>query len=157
MNGNQPANPQPESAFAFSGSHVRSVDVKGRFNLPFKFLRGGSGLEEEEFVIIKSTGGYLNLMPKSVWTANANRLRHKYLGQKLRDYVRKMNSACLTVTPDSQGRIAVGKEKLMAMGIDKKVEIVGIGDRMELWDPAALVTANAVEDDYTEFDDEFFR
>ena len=157
MNGNLPLNPLPESAFAFSGSHVRSVDVKGRFNLPFKFLRGGSGLEEEQFVVSKGADGFLNLVPQSVWTANTSRLRQKYVGKKLSEFVRKINTGCLTVTPDSQGRIAVGKEMLQTMGIDQKVEIVGVGNRMELWDPTALVTANAVDDDYTEFDDEFYR
>ena len=157
MNANQSSTPWPDSAFSFSGSHVRSVDAKGRFNLPFKFLRGASGPEEEQFMISRGADNSLNLMPLSVWTANANRLRQKYSGKKLRDFVRKINSASVAVSPDSQGRIAVGKEMLMAFGIDKKVEIVGIGDRMELWDPAALVKANAVEEDYADFDDEFFR
>jgi len=157
MNGNQSSNPWPESAFSFSGSHVRSVDAKGRFNLPFKFLRGASGPEEEQFMISRGAENFLNLMPLSVWTTNFNRMRQKFSGKKLRDYVRMANAASTGVSPDSQGRIAVGKDKLLVFGIDKKVEIVGIGDRMELWDPAALVKVNEVEVDYSDFDDEFFR
>lgn len=157
MNGNTPLSPLPASAFAFSGSHVRSVDVKGRFNLPFKFLHGGNGPEVERFMVARRSEKFLSLVPESVWTDNINRLRQKYSGDEMWDYVRKINAKSTEVAPDSQGRIAVGKETLLAWGIDKKIEIVGMGDRMELWDPAALAKANAVEVDFADFDKEFFR
>ncbi|MFT5233299.1 MAG: MraZ protein [Candidatus Krumholzibacteriia bacterium] len=158
MNGNQPQSPLPESAFAFNGSYVRSVDVKGRFNLPFKFLRGGSGPEEEKFVVARGADDSLSLMPHSVWMANFNRLRQEGApGPKLRNYLRKMSSQSQTVEPDGQGRVAVSSEMLKAIGIDKKIEIVGMGEHMELWDPDALVKANAVTDDESEYDNQFFR
>jgi len=147
----------PETAFAFHGSHTRAVDAKGRFNLPFKFLRGGSGPEEEKFVISKGADGSLSLLPHSVWLANFNRLRQGEPGPKLRAYLRRMSTSSRIVEPDSQGRVAVSCEILAEFGIDKKITIVGIGNYMELWDPAALEAVNAEVAGEDAFNDEFFR
>lgn len=149
--------PLPESAFAFHGSHTRSVDAKGRFNLPFKFLRGGSGPEEEKFVVSKGADGSLSLLPHSVWLANFNRLRQGKPGPELRAYLRRMSTNSKVVEPDSQGRVAVSHEILSGFGISKKITIVGMGDYMELWDPATLEAFNAEGEGDAAYNDEFFR
>jgi MraZ protein len=149
--------PLPDSAFAFHGSHSRAVDAKGRFNLPFKFLRGGSGPEEEKFVVCEGADGSLSLLPHSVWLANYNRLRQGEPGPKLRAYLRRMSTNSKTVEPDSQGRVAVSREILAEIGVDKKVMIVGMGNYMELWDPATLAAMNAEDEGDDAFNDEFFR
>jgi MraZ protein len=147
----------PESAFAFHGSHARAVDAKGRFNLPFKFLRGGSGPEEEKFVISKGADGSLSLLPHSVWLANFNRLRQGEPGPALRAYLRRMSTSSTVVEPDSQGRVAVSREILAEFGIDKRIVVVGMGNYMELWDPASLEATNAEGEGDGAFNDEFFR
>ncbi len=157
MNENPHINPRPETAFAFHGSHTRAVDAKGRFNLPFKFLRGGSGPEEDKFVASKGADGSLTLLPHSVWVANFNRLRQGEPGPELRAYLRRMSSNSKVVEPDSQGRVAVSREILAKFGIEKKITIVGVGSYMELWDPAALEAMNAELEGEAAFDNEFFR
>lgn len=147
----------PETVFAFHGSHSRAVDAKGRFNLPFKFLRGGSGPEEEKFVISKGADGSLSLLPHSVWLANFNRLRQGEPGPQLRAYLRRMSTSSTVVEPDSQGRVAVSRDILAEFGIDKKIAIVGMGNYMELWDPETLETVNAQGEGDGAFNDEFFR
>ena len=155
----QSQSPRPDSAFAFHGSHTRAVDAKGRFNLPFKFLRGGSGPEEDKFVVSRGADGALSLAPHSVWQANFNRLRLEMEpGPKLRAYLRRMSANSIIVEPDSQGRVAVSREFLTQGGIDKKIAIVGMGSHMELWDPAALEAANAeLDGEDMAYDNEFFR
>ena len=154
----QNATPQlPDAAFAFHGSHTRAVDAKGRFNLPFKFLRGGNGPDEDRFVVSKGADGSLSLLPHSVLLANFNRLRQTEPGPKLRAYLRRMSTNSLIVEPDAQGRVAVSRETLLEYGIDKRIAIVGMGSYMELWDPAALEDANAEVEGEAAFDDQFFR
>ena len=158
MNESPSINPVlPETAFAFHGSHTRVVDAKGRFNLPFKFLRGGAGPEEDKFVVSKGADGSLSLLPHSVWVANFNRLRQGEPGPKLRAYLRRMSTNSKVVEPDSQGRVAVSHEILAEFGIDKKIIIVGVGSYMELWDPATLEAMNAEIEGEAAFNDEFFR
>ena len=157
MNEYPPAAALPISAFAFHGSHSRVVDGKGRFNLPFQFLRGGSGPEEDKFVISKGADGSLSLLPHSVWLANFNRLRQGEAGPQLRAYLRRMSTNSRIVEPDSQGRIAVSKEILDEFGIDRKVMIVGMGNYMELWDPDTLTAMNAEGEGEAAFNDEFYR
>ncbi len=159
MNENQPQTTTlPESAFAFYGSHSRTVDAKGRFNLPFAFLRGASGPEEEKFMACKGPDGSLTLLPFSVWEDNCNRLRQQQnAGPALRKYIRQMNKEGKVVAPDSQGRVAVSKEFLAKFGIDKKIMIVGVGSHMELWDPDLLEDDNVEVDGTADFDNQFFR
>lgn len=158
MNDSLGSNPLAEPVISFDGAHTRAVDAKGRFTLPFKFLRGGSGPEEGKFVVSKGPDGDLCLFPHSVWLANLNRLRQQDPGPELRAYLRRMNTSSKVVEPDSQGRIAVNHEILGRFGITKKVTIVGVGNHMELWDPATLEAVNtASEGDDAEFNNEFFR
>jgi len=157
MNDYPGSTPLTESVFAFHGSHTRAVDAKGRFNLPFKFLRGGSGPEEAKFVVSKGADGSLSLLPHSVWLANFNRLRQGEPGPELRAYLRRMSTGSKVVEPDSQGRVAVNAEILSEFGITRKITIVGMGNYMELWDPTALAAFNAESEGDAAFNDEFFR
>jgi len=157
MNENQFQTSLPETAIAFSGSHTRAVDAKGRFNLPFKFLRGAQGRDEGKFVVSKGADASLSLFPHSVWLASFERMRQIKVGRDLRQYLRRMSTNSAVVEPDSQGRIAVNREMLAGYGIKKKVTVVGMGHYMELWDPAALEAINTEVEDEEAFDDEFFR
>jgi len=145
------------ATFTFSGSYTRVVDAKGRFNLPFKLLRAGTGSDEEKFVVSSGADGSLCLFPHSVWEANFNRLRENYTGRDLRRYLRRLSSNSKVVEPDSQGRVAVTREILSAFGIDRKIALVGMGNHLELWDPAALAATNSDDASDDVYDDEFFR
>ena len=42
------------------------------------------------------------------------------------------------IAPDGQGRVAIPVEILQAIGVKKKITVVGMGPHMELWSPEAV-------------------
>lgn len=120
--------------FTFHGSHNRSVDAKGRFNLPLPFRVAG----EDKYMVSWGVSGVLTLSPYSVWVSNFNRMRALEATDELRDFLREISRTSRVVEPDLQGRVAVTAELLSPVGIDRKISIIGMGNYMELWDPKTL-------------------
>jgi MraZ protein len=119
----------------FHGSYTRSVDAKGRFNLPFRFRRSGPAHADERYVVSDGPDGTLNLLPYGEFVAAFNRARGLKRGQGQRAELRRISHNSRVVEPDSQGRIAIAPDVLAPYGIGRKVLVVGMGNYMELWDP----------------------
>jgi len=128
-------------AFTFHGNYTRAVDTKGRFSLPFRFRHLGA--EDEKYVVSKGPDGNLAVHPHGAWTAAYNRMQRGEPGPELRRNLRRMSMNSCPVQPDSQGRIAVPAELLAAVGIGRKVTVIGVGAYMELWDPDSLEAGDA--------------
>jgi MraZ protein len=140
--------------FTFHGSHNRSVDTKGRFNLPIQFRVA----TEDKYMVSWGADGVLTLSPYLVWVDNFNRLRALPPTKELRIFLRNMSQTARVVEPDQQGRVAVTAEHLSKVGIERKIAIVGMGSYMELWDPQALDQLDTgTEGLDPEFMNEFFR
>ncbi len=147
-----------ETTVVFHGSHVRAVDAKGRFNLPFQFRRTGAAQGTERYMVTGGPDGTLNLLPFSEWMAAFNRMRQREPNRSLRDELRRMSVNSRVVEPDAQGRIAVSPEILSRAGIGKKVLVMGMGNYLELWDPDRFAAyETGLGDADTDFLNEFFR
>jgi len=75
------------------------------------------------------------LLPEAVFEAAFNRLREGEPSREKRAVLRRISAGSSVLEPDSQGRVAVPAELLAAVGITKRVYVVGMADRMELFDP----------------------
>lgn len=133
--------------FTFHGSYTRAVDAKGRFHLPFRFRNKSQGLAEEEeerekYMISLGLDGSRTLSPYSVWTANFNRLRREEPSEQKTADLREMSLGSQMVSPDAQGRVALPQDVLEALGVEKKITVVGMGPHMELWSPEAVQQLN---------------
>lgn len=147
--------PVDERGTSFTSSYVRSVDSKGRFNLPFRF-RKGSG--DESYVAARGTNGTLCLMTSLEWSRAYARIRARGLDEKAKELLRKMSRHSHTTQPDSQGRIQIPPKYLAEFGINEKVEVIGMGHFMELWPPAELDSREETSPDMEEdFLGDFYR
>ncbi len=159
MEDKTPTNDLRETAYTFHGAYTRAVDVKGRFNLPFRFRQGGPGAGEEKYVVSLGPDGGLTVHPHAVWVESYNRIRAGGTpSPELRRNLRRMSARSRDVEPDSQGRVAVPPELLSSVGITRKVTVVGVGTYMELWDPETLAVGDSADEPFDEgFVNEFFR
>lgn len=150
--------PSSGYAYNFHGEYERAVDAKGRFNLPFRFRRAMPAEMEERYMVTRGPDGSLAVMPHEVWLEAFNRLRKGRVDVRTRNLLRSFSRSSHEVVPDNQGRIAVPSRFLEEAGIEGKVAVVGMGDRMELWSPEKL-QAQVIEDgpDIEDLMDEFFR
>jgi MraZ protein len=126
---------QSQPSYCFHGGYERAVDAKGRFNLPFRIRRSGEEAGAERYVVMPGPDGQLNLLPEEVFEAAFNRLREGEPSREKRAVMRRISSSSCVLEPDNQGRVAVPAPMLASVGIGKRVYVVGLVDRIELFDP----------------------
>ncbi|MEJ2206546.1 MAG: division/cell wall cluster transcriptional repressor MraZ [Gemmatimonadota bacterium] len=119
---------------AFRGRYEHQMDEKGRVSLPSAFRRGGA--DGDRFLLLQWERPYLTLFPESRWSEiEARLLEYRKTGREAMNQVRMLFSGLVEVTVDKQGRILVPAALKEAAGLDTSVLLLGMSDRVELWNP----------------------
>lgn len=125
----------------FLGSYVHQVDEKGRLSLPASFRRG---VTDGPLVVVQVHPSALTLYPEETWSEVEQRLVELLRRQpESRHYVLGITANAVEVVPDKQGRILIPQRLLHVIGAKDSALLVGVIDRIEVWDPARFETAVA--------------
>jgi MraZ protein len=115
----------------FIGEYQHSLDEKGRLAIPAKFrtaLAKGA-------IINKGVENCLSLHSKEEWKNWAEKLAKLPDSQaNSRAYQRFMLGSAMDVELDKQGRVIIPDYLRQYANLTKKVVVVGLYDRMEIWD-----------------------
>ncbi len=115
----------------FIGEFQHTIDEKGRIAIPAKFrtrISGGA-------IITRGLDHCLFVFTNKDWENLAKKLITLPLAQaNSRAFVRLMLSGASDVKLDSQGRILVPDYLKKYAGLDKSAKIIGVYNRMEVWD-----------------------
>lgn len=115
----------------FLGQYQHSIDDKGRLAVPMKFrddLAKGA-------VVTRGLDTSLFLLPLEEWGKLAEKLASLPLGQaSSRAFSRLMLAGAMDVKLDAQGRFVVPEYLRAYAGLQRNVVIVGVHNRVELWD-----------------------
>ena len=116
----------------FMGTYTPRLDEKGRLFLPAKFRdRLAEGL-----VVTQGQENCLVVWPEDVFMQEAQRAQQTPLTQRgARDYARVLFAGAEQGKPDKQGRIGIPPVLRAYAGLDKDVVVIGVMDRVEIWDP----------------------
>jgi MraZ protein len=119
------------------GSYERALDAKGRFNLPFRFRKKDLGKEEEppRFMITEDPQGVVSLMTRERYEQSLQGALKQGRGRDQWHFLRWLATHSQEVPLDSQGRVAVPQKYLERIGAGKRLLVLGVGKRMELWEP----------------------
>lgn len=118
----------------FRGRYEHQMDEKGRVSLPSAFRRGD---DEDRFFLLQWEKPYLTLFPEAKWAeVEARLLEYRKSGPQAMNQVRIIFSGLVEVSPDKQGRILIPAALQQAASLDGSVLLLGVSDRIELWDPA---------------------
>ncbi|MBR5356521.1 MAG: division/cell wall cluster transcriptional repressor MraZ [Lachnospiraceae bacterium] len=127
----------------FMGEYNHSVDEKGRLIIPSKF-REELG---NEFVITKGLDDCLFIYNNTEWKALEDKLRALPLTNKnARTFARFMLGGAATVELDKQGRILIPQVLRAFASLDKEIVLVGIANRIEIWNKANWEAASNIDD-----------
>jgi MraZ protein len=139
----------------FLGSFVHQIDAKGRLSLPAPFRRES---DQRPFVLVQAFAESLTLYPERAWREVEGRLRELLrLQPESRRYVLGVTANAVEVMPDRQGRILIPQRMLDAVEIEGTALVVGVIDRIELWNPARFEAATDVEsNDFARFSHQIF-
>ncbi|MDP2638920.1 MAG: division/cell wall cluster transcriptional repressor MraZ [Candidatus Azambacteria bacterium] len=113
------------------GEFKHNLDVKNRLTIPSK-LRLELG---EKPVLTRGLDNCLFIYPHRDWQIFMEKMDNLPLSQKkARDFKRFMLSGASEIEIDEAGRVLIPDSLKKYSGIEKSVVIIGVQDRVELWD-----------------------
>ncbi len=129
----------PGRGVKFLGSYQYQLDDKSRVSLPAAFRREAA---DQSFVLIQVHPPALSLYPEGTWQQVEDQMRDLLKHQpEARLHVLSLMANAVEVVPDSQGRILIPARLKEAAQLDGQVMLVGLIDRVEIWNPAQFQQA----------------
>ena len=120
----------------FLGSYLHQLDEKGRIALPAAYRRSAG---EDGFVLIHALEPALFLYPARTWSEVEERLSELMRRQpEARSSVLSLTANAVEVMPDKQGRILIPERLQRAVDLSGEALIVGVLDKIEIWNPDAF-------------------
>lgn len=133
-----------ESA-VFLGEYRHAVDPKGRIVLPADVREDFS----EGCVVTKGQEKCLYVFPLSRWEEEVERLnRLPRTNRNARFYLRSYLSGAKEVVPDKQGRVMLPEHLRTYAGLDRDAVVVGVLDRIEIWNERSWDELASGADEY---------
>jgi MraZ protein len=129
----------------FLGEHSHSIDEKGRVVMPSKFRLG----LEDGCVVTKGQERCLYVFPMDRWDDEAQRvLKLPRTDRRARNFSRSFFASASNQSLDKTGRCQIPESLRIYAGLTKDVTVVGVADRIEIWDTETWETVAAEADDY---------
>ncbi len=122
---------------SFKGSYEYSVDNKGRINIPARLRRYVSLEANDTFVVTRGYEQCLFVYPLDEWNTLEQSIRElSTTNPKHRFFMRTLLERATECQLDGQSRITIPKELLQFAGIENEVLILGVLERIEVWNPS---------------------
>ncbi len=119
------------------GEYIHTLDAKKRLSLPAKFRK----IMGKKVVVTRGLDNCLFVYPLARWEEEAKKLAQLPMGQAdTRGFNRFMLAGAVETDVDALGRILIPDFlKSFAKLAGKKVAVIGVHDRVELWNEKAWV------------------
>jgi len=115
----------------FIGEFHHNLDIKGRLAIPAKFRKD----LDDGAIITKGIEKCLVIFTKKGWDSFAEKIKNLPTAKSdARAFNRSFFSGAAEVEVDVQGRILIPDGLRQFSGLNKKAVVVGLYDRIEIWD-----------------------
>jgi MraZ protein len=138
----------------FSGTFRPRLDEKSRLILPAKFREAmGDGL-----VITRGQERSIDMRTSADFAAFTERFKNaSQTDARLRGYGRMLFALASEQVPDKQGRITITPELRQYASLDRDCVVIGIYDRIEIWEPQAWTDYTAQQESaFSDVQEEIF-
>jgi transcriptional regulator MraZ len=144
---------------AFRGSFDHTIDDKGRLNFPSHFREVLRQHESEGLVMIPWGDNHLRVYPVEKWEIIEEKLMAEDWEQTedQEDIIRELLSQCIDCTLDKQGRLLVPPHVRSELGLKKEIALIGMINRVEIWDKDVWKERGKVGQKNTEKIKQIFR
>ena len=132
---------------SFTGEYHNFLDTKNRLNIPAKFRKVLDPINDRTFVITRGFDQCLVLYPLQDWSQVEEQLgKLSSIRGRHRSFVRSVTRYAISVQYDGQGRIQIPESLLGYSRIKKEVAVIGMINKIELWNPAIISQMDANEE-----------
>ena len=143
---------------SFKGQAEYSVDSKGRVAIPVRMRSALNPEANNSFTITRGFEQCILLFPLDEWAKReAEIARLNTYRSEARSFVRTIMRWADEVTLDGQGRIVVPKSLIAFAGLEDAVLIIGVLDRIEIWNPDVFAAQAEQEADYSDVAERIFE
>lgn len=119
----------------FYGEHDHTIDRKGRLIIPSRFREVMKEHYTERLIATRGLDHCLFLFPEDEWRTQESRFRSlSFTKQEARRFNRFFFSGAAELNCDRQGRILIPPYLKEYAGIKRDVIVVGVSNRIEVWD-----------------------
>ncbi len=132
----------------FRGSFEHTVDAKGRVSIPSKFREIISDRYDGRLVLTMDFDHCLTVYPLEEWEKLEEKIKTlPMMKQEVKDFMRFVFSSATECELDKQGRILIPPLHRERADINKNVMVIGIMNKIELWDAKAWEARNSQNGD----------
>lgn len=118
----------------FYGEYEHTIDRKGRLVLPAKFRDVCKEYGIEKFFITRGLDKCIFMFSDEEWRAQEQKFKSMpFTKQETRSFNRMFFSGAIDVLPDKQGRFIIPQYLKDYAGIKRDSIIIGIANRIEIW------------------------
>ena len=149
MWGEEGDNPSTGEKVFFQGAATANLDAKGRLAIPVKYRTGLADAAASRVVVtINPVDKCLWLFTESDWGPIAHTIANLPQTPSNRQLQRTVLGYASDMEMDGQGRILISSELRDHAKLDKKVSMIGLGSKLEIWnaDIWAGTLSNVVEE-----------
>jgi MraZ protein len=119
----------------FRGKFEHNVDSKGRVSVPAKFRDIIADRYGGKLVLAMDYDKCLTVYPLEEWEKLEEKIKTlSMMKQEAKDFRRFLLSSATECELDKQGRVLIPSAHREHAGISKNVTLVGIIDKIEIWD-----------------------
>ena len=138
----------------FMGTYTPKLDEKGRLFLPAKFRDQLT----EGLVVTRGQEFCLTVWPMDDFMELTRKAQEAPVTVKgARDYTRFLFAGASEEKPDKQGRITITPMLREYASLDRDVVVIGVMNRIEIWDPARWQQYSAEQEPkFSELSEEVF-
>ena len=122
----------------FSGEYESKLDAKGRLVLPARLKSHLPETASETIVIVKGFEKCLYVYSQLEWNKKLSQMAGlSDFDEEQRVLQRSYISRSTETDLDALGRFLIPKKMIEYAGLDGEVTVLGVGNRIELWNPTA--------------------
>lgn len=121
----------------FSGTYYNTLDTKGRVIIPATFREVLSSTHNNSKLILANEvfDKCLCAYPVDEWNRLLEKVKDKpQTSDAVKYFMRRVIGSAQECEIDKQGRILVSSVLRSSAGLNSEVVIIGLGNRLELWD-----------------------
>lgn len=119
----------------FYGEYSHTLDKKGRLILPVKFREAAKAHYIEKFFLTRGLDNCLFMFAEDEWKTQEARFKTMpFTKSQSRKFNRLYFSGAVEIEFDKQGRMLIPKYLKDFAGIRHQVMIIGVSNRIEIWD-----------------------